>query len=55
VFRNFLGGPIESLSDGLLVGVVSGGKFCDQTDPDFPGVIAKVAFARDWIKKLTKV
>jgi secreted trypsin-like serine protease len=42
---------MESISDGLLVGVVSFGTGCAET----PGVYARVAFARDWIKKLTKV
>jgi secreted trypsin-like serine protease len=52
---------MERLSDGVLVGVVSFGIYGDRTDPqkcaktEYPQAFARVAFARDWIKNVTKI
>jgi hypothetical protein len=58
IFTIFLkgdsGGPIERLSDGILVGIASfGGGDCD-TFPA-PLVMARVAYARKWIKEITNI
>ncbi|XP_030383359.1 trypsin-1 [Scaptodrosophila lebanonensis] len=42
------GGPMVNEA-GVLVGVVSWGYGCAK--PDFPGVYARVTYARDWIKE----
>jgi secreted trypsin-like serine protease len=51
---------MERLSDGTLIGLVSFGG--GVTDPELPcisrskpSVYARVTFARDWIKNVTKI
>uniref|UniRef100_F4MI41 trypsin n=1 Tax=Phlebotomus perniciosus TaxID=13204 RepID=F4MI41_PHLPE len=47
------GGPIVRVSDGVLVGVVSGGKGCAR--PGYPGVYAKISSVREWIYSITRL
>lgn len=45
------GGPL--VADGKLIGVVSWGEGC--ADPRYPGVYARVAIVRDWIRTTSGV
>ncbi|XP_026475234.1 trypsin-7-like [Ctenocephalides felis] len=45
------GGPM--IANGKLIGIVSWGRGCAQ--PKVPGVYAKVADQRDWIKSVTRI
>lgn len=48
-----LGGPLEQINDGELIGVVSFGEGCGL--PGFPGIYARVSEVRPWIKSVAKV
>ncbi|KAL2833190.1 trypsin-like cysteine/serine peptidase domain-containing protein [Aspergillus pseudoustus] len=47
------GGPVVDAEDGVLVGIVSWGRGCAQ--PGWPSVYVRVAYHREWIKKLAGV
>lgn len=47
------GGPLQRLSDGKLIGVVSFGMGCGQAE--YAGIYAKVSAARSWIKEVANV
>jgi trypsin len=48
-----VGGPMKSILTNKLIGIVSFGMDC--ADPVFPGVYARVATLRNWIKAYSGV
>lgn len=47
------GGPLVNTDDGRQVGIVSFGNDCAL--PNYPGVYARIASARQWIKEQTGI